>query len=287
MYHVCPHNVNLAVYIVAGSAHLPWRLSAFRPTLCRIMLELDLSAEEAADWFAGQAAAKPGEWFNSHSVPRRPRHRPQRRPRQLHLLLGDSVARDAWLASRFRGDAVFNRARGGETWHTLADRIDVDIAAWWTAAEKRGLPVGTVIIWLTGNDVYNRYSLMASFTEDTLDAIGRTAREVVRRLRQHADRVLLLGPLPRLAGEIEGCTWEGTAAYHLERTLLKADLGDGVTLAELGRALTRKMGRKRRGLKGTRDWYKPDRVHLSQDGYVKVEEATHFPVWLTLRRPRQ
>ncbi|KAF0290294.1 hypothetical protein FJT64_011510 [Amphibalanus amphitrite] len=201
----------------------------------------------------------------------------------LHLLLGDSIANRAGLASRFPKDQVLNRARGGETWRSLFDRVEDDIAVWQVATTAMGKQRGEIIVWLTGNDVYSRLSRMSSFTAESLTAIGLLAEVLVKRLRSHTSSVLLLGPLPRLAGEVIGTTWEATAAYHLERTLLKAQLDPVARVLPLGRALTRKMGRKRHGLMGCNRWYQQDGIHLNRDGYEKVADAGSFPVWLTLK----
>ena len=90
----------------------------------------------------------------------------------------------------------------------------------------------------------------------------------------------MLGPLPRLAGEPVLCEWQCTAAYHLERTLSK--VGTGCQLIPLGRKITRRMGKTKRGLKGCEGWYKADGIHLSSAGYGKLAAADMFPKWLTL-----
>ena len=90
---------------------------------------------------------------------------------------------------------------------------------------------------------------MANFTLDKLFEVGRAARAGVLRLRRAAGKVTILGPLPRLASEVWGATWESTAAYHLERALLKEGLDEHAVIIPLGRALTRKMGKRRQGLK--------------------------------------
>ena len=192
------------------------------------MSVLELVDGDAAKWFASHTPDQSRELFRSRST------RDRRRRHQLHLLLGDSIARRSGLSSRFRGDAFLDRARGGETWSSLFSNLDHDIAAWQLAATSMGLTTGTAVIWLTGNDVYSRLSLIASFNNDSLTAVEATAKALVRRLRPHAEGVLVLGPLPRLAGEVCGTTWEATAAYHLERTLVKADLGQFARVTPLG-----------------------------------------------------
>ena len=92
-----------------------------------------------------------------------------------------------------------------------------------------------------------------------------------------------MGPLPRLKGEVYGCYWNATAAYKLERTLLRNGPGNLATLVTLGRLLTRKIGRKRNGLKGCEKWFHRDRVHLSREGYAKLAGASAFPDWLVMK----
>ena len=69
------------------------------------MSELVLDAGEAAERFSAQDTA-----------PEELHDRPGRRRPMLHLLLGNSVAQRAAVASRFRSDDFLNRAKGGETW---------------------------------------------------------------------------------------------------------------------------------------------------------------------------
>ena len=235
---------------------------------------LELETGEAEAWFA--ANVDPHQEAGSSD----PEPAPVRQPR-LHLLVGDSIARRARFGTRSE-DQVLNRAAKGETWTSLENAIDLRLSCWQTAAAASGMTMGSVLIWLTGNDVYNRFTLLSSFDRDRLGTVGATAQAVIRRFGAAAEEVLVLGPLPRLAGELVGVTWETTAAYHLERTLCKLDLQANCRIVPLGRSLTRKMGRKRRGLKGTEQWYKEDGIHLSAEGYHKIAEAGAFPGWLTL-----
>ncbi|KAF0294530.1 hypothetical protein FJT64_007817 [Amphibalanus amphitrite] len=195
----------------------------------------------------------------------------------MHLVLGDSIARRATISSRLPDDLVLNRAKGGETWRSLLERLETEVAAWQTAATAANLLPGIVVLWLTGNEVYSRLSLLASFDKALLTTVGRTAAAVIARLKS-ADQVIVLGPLPRLAGEMHGVTWEYTAAYHLERTLVKLDTE--AKIVPLGRALTRKISKNRHGLKGCEGWYLPDGIHLSPEGYQKLADIV--PLWLTL-----
>ena len=238
------------------------------------MADLNLEVDEAAEWFAEQEGRDEGP-----GNPARPvgRHR-------IHLLLGDSIACRAAFESRSPGDRILNRANSGETWTSLLRSVDTHRVAWQMAAAAEGAVTGCCVIWLSGNDVYSRYSHRAHFNWTTLSAIGTTAQAVSRRLRPGSDEIVVLGPLARLSGEILCAKWETTAAYHLERTLSRLD---DCKFVPLGRALTRKMGKKKNGLKGCEQWYKPDGVHLSDEGYSKVVGVGAFPTWIALSAERR
>ena len=204
-----------------------------------------------------------------------------RRPR-LHLVLGDSIAHRADIASRYHGDSVLNLAREQrETWASLLERLPDALVTWRTVAEAKGVMRGTAIVWLTGDDVYSGPEGSSKFDAEVLDPAVEAATVVIIEIQQWAEDILIFGPIARLAGETFGCPWERTAAYHMERSLAK--LGLGVRVVYMGRNLTRKMGRKRHGLKGNDHWYLPDRVHLSAEGYAKLADSFLFPIWLTLK----
>ena len=245
--------------------------SRIRFTLTDIMSDLELEDDEAAGWLAAQAP------------PERPSGLPVMRQGQLHLLLGDSIPERAVFSTKQPGDQILNRSQGGATWFSVLERIERYNTSWLTAAAALGLNPGKAIVWLTGNDVYSRTTGLARYSDDSLKEIGRAARVVVQRLRTHADEVVILGPLPRLAGDLYGCTWNSTAAYKLERTLICNGPGDIATIVTLGRLLTRKMGRKRNGLKGCEMWFRSDGVHLSPEGYCKLAGADAFPDWLVMK----
>ena len=235
------------------------------------MSDLELEDAEAALWLAAQAP------------PGRPSGLPAVRQGRLHLLLGDSIARRAEFSTTVPGDQILNRARGSATWASVKERLERDITSWLTAAAASGLRPGKAILWLTGNDVYRKGSGLKGYTEDSLRETGRVARAVVQRLRAHTGEVIILGPLPRLKGEVTGGLWNSTAAYKLERTLLRNGPGNLATLVTLGRLLTRKIGRKRNGLLGCERWFHHDRVHLSREGYAKLAGAEAFPDWLVMK----
>ena len=248
-------------------------LCLFSPQ-CNTMSDLELGCEEAAEWFSEMREAMSGGERFKYLNCRRPR---------LHLLLGDSIAIKAAVASRFDNDGMLCRAQSGDTWQKLLGHLESDIVVWQLQAAASGLLPGSVVVWMSGNDVYSRLTGLAQIDREHLDSVGLAARTVVSRLKGLADRVYLLGPLPRVAGELRGTTWEATAAYHLERTLLWLNLGDSVQLVPSGRQLTRKMGRRRHGIQNTEAWYTEDGVHLSKEGYEKLADASSLPMWITLK----
>ena len=70
----------------------------------------------------------------------------KRRRSAVHLLLGDSVARDSRMVSRLPGDWVINRTRGGATWSTTLRRLDEDLQRWEQGAAAFGLAKGSSIL---------------------------------------------------------------------------------------------------------------------------------------------
>ena len=158
------------------------------------MSDIEISDGEADDWFAANLPARPQEGDPPGPV----------RRGSLHLLLGDSIARRAGVAAR-SGDQVLNRAWRGATWTELHDRVGREIAAWQTAAAASDLALGRIVIWLTGNDVHNKESYLASSDREKVLRIGLIAREVVLEVMLHGD-VCILGPLPRLAGHAAEAT---------------------------------------------------------------------------------
>ena len=58
-----------------------------------------------------------------------------------HILLGDSVARDAGL-NVAAPDLILKRPRGGDTWKKLADSIQKHVEMWQLAASSFGVPIG-------------------------------------------------------------------------------------------------------------------------------------------------
>ena len=252
------------------------------------MSELEITDAEAGAWLSGQLEfPKAGTSERDRAARRRFDGRPRsrsplraNRSGHLHLLLGDSIARRSGLKSADAADGVFCRATGGATWQIVVQRLSTDLQKWRSAASASGMALGSVAIWLSSNDVYSRFSGLPTTDRSQLSEVVGTVREAINLIKEVTDsHIYILGPLPRPSGELMGATWESTAAYHLERSLLREALSNGVTLIKLGRALTRKISHKRAGLcEGCLPWFQDDRVHLSRAGYRKL--APLLPKWL-------
>ena len=85
--------------------------------------------------------------------------------------------------------------------------------------------LGSVVIWLTGNDIYNPWTLLPSIAEDRLQNIATCALHVTDQLLREAEQVLVMGPLPRLTCDMVGLNWEHSGAFHLERRLSTTSRG--------------------------------------------------------------
>ena len=251
------------------------------------MTTLDIHDTEAEVWITEQlqqseplgATGEPGREPGTSS---RSRSRSPLRSRgvgQLHVVLGDSIARRANFQSTDQGDEVFDRSRGGATWSSVLQNLQKDLDDRLAAAQAFGMDPGHCAIWLSGNDVYSRVTGLPNKGMSHLCDVGQVAKLVIAKAETLNDQVFVLGPLPRYCSDLVGSTWESTAAYHLERTLLKTSLGSGTHFVRLGRALTKKISHSRSGMsEGCLPWFAPDRLHLSPLGYQKL--STHMPAWL-------
>ena len=237
---------------------------------------------EAGQWLERQAtAAAPRE-------PSRPvgRH-PASRSAAIHLLVGDSIGRDVGLGSRLRGDVMLNRCRGGATSGSILQHVDFDLAHWDVVAAAEQIPKGSAVYWVSANDVYSRYTGCGNIDPEQLEFCGMNVKWTIQRLLNHASRVVVLGPLPRLDGDLPGIAWEKTAAFHLERSVkrvveafVEQEGSVRVKFVPLGRYLTKKQGGRHAMRMECAEWYRDDRVHLSRAGYKKIADAEHLPVWL-------
>ena len=191
------------------------------------------------------------------------------------------IVRDSGLSSRLPGVQVVNLTTGGATWKSLENKLPGIIQVWKACIAEAGCRPGRCLVWMTGNDIYSRLTGLASYAEETLDRVTGHARRVVAELLLHADGVLVLGPLPRLSGEVAPVKWEQTAAFHLERRL-KHQLPPRVQFVPLGRQLTRKMNNIRSLNAGCAEWFRPDHTHLSPAGYERVADAPDLSIWVKI-----
>ena len=204
---------------------------------------------------------------------------------RLHVVLGDSVARDSGIASKQPEDRVLNLARGGATWGSLHDRLEETMAEWRRSAKEEERQPGTAIIWMTGNDAYNRATGLPSISETKLEAVADHAQKVTEVVMREAG-VVVLGPIARLSGEVLPTKWESTSAYALERRLIHT-LPRGAVFVLVGRQLTKKLRRRPHCVSDCLQWYKRDGVHLNTAGYQKVAKMDRLPEWIEFCVGRQ
>ncbi|KAF0290216.1 hypothetical protein FJT64_011522 [Amphibalanus amphitrite] len=197
---------------------------------------------------------------------------------RLHLLLGCSIARDAGLGTRDEDDMMLNLAVGGNTWQRAALRLHSDLQAWRKAATAFGLDPGTIVLWFSGNEAYDRRTganLLVDAPRGPLEAVIRGVLYAVRAVAP----TVVLGPLPRFWVD-RMLPWEHTAAYRLDRKV-KESAAEG-EFVSLGKSFTTKMSKRHVVLDKARAWFRRDGVHLTREGYCKVAAVDTFPTWLRM-----
>ena len=197
----------------------------------------------------------------------------------LHVVLGDSVARDSGLHSSRVQDSVVNLARGGATWTSLAKDLPELASEWKQRAGEERRRLGSAVVWLTGNEVYNHHTGLYSISEAVLEPMAEYACEVTEALLGLAEAVIVLGPIARPSYELLPVKWEETAAFLADRRLIHS-LPKEVIFVSLGRQLTKKLYKKHHVVSDCWSWYQRDGVHLARYGYVKVARAPGLPEWL-------
>ena len=235
--------------------------------------------EEATRWLDGQAAG-----------PRQPRRCGSIRwTTAVHLVIGDSIGRDSGLASRMKNDVVLNRCRGGATAQSIFAGLELDLRHWEMSATAHQLPRGWAVYWVSANNVYSRFTGGSNLDPGLMSTCSLNVQRTVEMLLTRTQRILVLGPLPRLDGDLAGLAWEKTAAFHLERAAKRAVEAVAANHTEariqfvpLGRCLTKKQGGRHCVRPECAGWFRGDLVHLSLSGYEKLADAQHLPIWVRL-----
>ena len=104
--------------IVLHSRIAPYSTNKQTNKRCRQMSHTLMTCEdleEAHVWLQQASGSETGMETAPALAADQPLRSYHRRRSAVHFLLGDSVARDAQLTSRFNGDLVVNRCRGGAT----------------------------------------------------------------------------------------------------------------------------------------------------------------------------
>ena len=182
---------------------------------------------------------------------------------KLHLLIGDSIARNApWVRD------VLNRARGGNTGRRQLDQLQRDMAYWRERLAVEGKHKGSAIMWLGSNEAYPRGR------QGDLTSSINTLKKVMELLKE--EELIVIGPLPR--GHERGLRWEATRAYWLERAM-KHSVPSTARLYKPGHRLTHTMKRQRVVGDGTRrengklePWFHANNVHVTPTAYRKIQD---------------
>ena len=256
----------------------------------RSMNVLELHDPEAGVWLAGHADSRPAKRPASPSARSQPSGKrvPLRDAAPggaMHLMVGCSVARGSRMEVA-GDDLLIDKSRGGETWARLRDALPGHLAEWRRAASAFGLPLGTVIFWLSGNDAYDKrdgHNRIHAMDDEEVRRLEQCVTDTVSLAGASASSVVILGPLPRIAFDLT-LPWEHTAAYKMDRKTKEAT-ADSAEFISIGQSLTRKVGRRSRHLitEECRTWFAGDGIHLSPAGYRKVAAVQRFPRWIVLR----
>ena len=100
-------------------------LLVYLHTLCSTMDVLDIADPESGSWLDRQLAKG-----------------------KLHLLLGDSVARDCGMESRITSHKFLNLGRGWATWSSIAQDFPRLQEQWQHVATAEWRRLGTEVLWL-------------------------------------------------------------------------------------------------------------------------------------------
>lgn len=169
------------------------------------MSDLELSDVDAESWLSDQLRTEEHHRPETSAVRGAERplrtgsHRPLRANTtgRLHLVLGDSIARRAKLEAADKNDNILKRATGGATWQRVLQNLPKDLEAWRSAARVFGMDRGCVALWLSGNDIYNRFTGFPNKDRDHLNEVVNVASQVVAYINNEKETdIFILGPLP-------------------------------------------------------------------------------------------
>ena len=202
---------------------------------------LEVEDATASDWFAqqteGRRADSPSSGdLNPDMGGRSFRPCLRTNPGRMHLLLGCSIARDAGLEVTDADDMILNLARGGNTWKKLSASLNNDFQRWRQAATAFGIELGHIIIWMSGNEAYDKRTGCDRLIAKPRGPLESLIQEVLKAVREVAKPVVL-GPLPRFWTD-RLLPWEHTAAYRLDRKVKEATVPG--EFHSLGKSLTKK-----------------------------------------------
>ena len=190
----------------------------------------------------------------------------QPRVGEVHLLMGDSIARVYPFTVR-EPDRILNLAEGGMTFRRLADKVEENLT-YWHMQLKDWEVKGKVVLWLGGNDVYQRRG--GRPRRLPTEAVSAVINALLEKMPP--TNIVVLGPTPRQTD----ARWETSHAYHAEAALVdiiqKLDARIEV-VRDLGRALGDRNHRMTRPGVFCRDG-----VHLTALGYNRV--SIRMPAWL-------
>ena len=83
----------------------------------------------------------------------------------------------------------------------------------------RGMRRRAAVVWLTGNDIYDRTTKSTRFNQDSLASVAVSASEVCRRSPETTDGVIILGPISRPSGEVIELREEADDGFPLGRRI--------------------------------------------------------------------
>ncbi|XP_043228139.1 uncharacterized protein LOC122384617 [Amphibalanus amphitrite] len=210
--------------------------------------------------------------------------------RPAGLIIGDSLVRHARFAAdadNWRVTVWVPPADIGEHWAgCLSSGALIEVVRTW--ANTKEVYPAAVALWLGGNDVYPPDGRRRTMSKELWSSVTAQVAEVAA-----IAPVTLVGPTPRpsrdrLADDYERDRWENTAAFGLERQMVRwaRKRNGNVSVACVGRCLTKRRnhgGESRYFLTDdvATEYFQPDGIHLTAAGYRRI--ATRLPPWMVPR----